>query len=134
MQRNKPPSAAVLDEFQALLVLELAEGEAGESGFAAHALCRLASEEEAHSKRPDLPGFINELAENAADMGSRGVLSLEALDHTVDAASPHRELIETALRASILLGALAYKALMLARDHLPADPVPLWDPPSQERS
>jgi hypothetical protein len=119
---RKLSSDCVADELDALLVLELAEAEAGGSGFAAHALRHLAKAQ-THGKdwtRLGLAGFLSELTETAADLGSRGALSLQALDHAVDAASPHRELIETALRSSILFAALAYKALMLARDHLPA--------------
>jgi hypothetical protein len=114
---RKLSSDSVGDELDALLVLELAEAEAGESGFAEHALCRLAKEE-AYGE-----GLmrLGDLAETAADLGSRAVLSLQALNHEIDRASPHRELIETALRASVLFGALAYKALILARDHLLAE-------------
>jgi hypothetical protein len=106
-----------------MLCLELAESEAGESGFAAHALCRLAAGEEISSDRSaelHLVRLINELAESAADLGSWGVLSLQALEREIDKGA-RRELIESALRASILFGALSYKALMLARDHLPAE-------------
>jgi hypothetical protein len=116
-------SDPVGDELKAVLVLELAEAEAGQSGFAAHALCRLAREE-AHGEnwmRLDLPGFISEIAETAAELGSLGVLSLQALDHATDADSPHREFIASALRASIVFGGLTYKALVLARDHLSAE-------------
>jgi hypothetical protein len=48
------------------------------------------------------------------------VASLQALDREIDA-GPGRELIESALRAAIVFGALAYQALMLARDHIPEE-------------
>jgi hypothetical protein len=123
MRRDRLPSARVRDEPQAVLVLELAEAEAGESGFTAHALCRLAAAEEAHGHggtQPDLSRLISELSQSAADLGSWGVASLQALDREIDA-GPRRELIESALRAAIVFGALAYQALNLARDHLPAE-------------
>jgi hypothetical protein len=123
MPRDRSPSDRVRDDPQALLVLELAETEAGESGFAAHALCRLAAEEDAHGNpgaQHDLLRLIGELAQSAADLGSWGVASLQALDREIDA-GPGRELIESALRASIVFGALTYQALVLARDHLPSE-------------
>jgi hypothetical protein len=104
-----------------LLILELAEAEAGESGFATHALCRLSVGDRQPRAQHDLARTINELAESAADLGMWGALSLQALDHAIDIARPHREFIQSALRASVVLGAITYKALALARDHLPTE-------------
>jgi hypothetical protein len=114
--------ASLRHELQALLVLESTEAEAGKSGFAAHVLCRLATWGQIHEDQAQfgLSRLINELSEVTADLGSWGVVSLQALDHEI-AVGPGRELIENTLRASILLGALAYKALTLARDHLPQE-------------
>jgi hypothetical protein len=123
MHSDQLPSARVLDEPQAVLVLELAETEAGASGFAEHALCRLAAAGEGHgngSAPRDLSRLISELSQSAADLGSWGVASLQALDREIDA-GPRRELIENALRASVLFGALTYQALVLARNHLPTE-------------
>jgi hypothetical protein len=117
-----PRNTATDRELQALLVLELAEAPAGESGFAARALCRLAGDELLRGERaqPGLARVIDELVERAADLGSWGVVSLRALDGEMDA-GPSRELVESPLRASIFLGALAYKALTLARGHVPTE-------------
>jgi hypothetical protein len=117
-----PRNAASDRELQALLVLELAETEAGESGFAAHALSRLSVDGDRQPRAlHDLHRIVNELAVSAADLGSWGALSLQALDHAGDIPRRHREFIESALRASIVLGAITYRALVLARDHLPAE-------------
>jgi hypothetical protein len=121
---RKLSSDRVADELDALLVLERAEAEAGESGFAAHALCRLVAGEGLYGDRCaqlGLSQLISELATGAADLGSLSAASLQALDREIDAASPHCEFIGTALRAAVLFGALSYKALILARDHLPAE-------------
>jgi hypothetical protein len=117
---RKLSSDRVADELDALLVLEFAEAEAGESGFAAHALGRIAARD-GQGEKLDLRRVIHELAQSVADVGSWGVLSLQALDHAVDAASPHRQFIESALRAAVVFAALTYKALILAQDHLPAE-------------
>jgi hypothetical protein len=78
-------------------------------------------EERYDNRVTDLSRPIRDLSESAADLGSFGVAALQALDHAIDTASPHRELIETALGAAVLFGALSYKALTLARDHLPTE-------------
>jgi hypothetical protein len=117
-------SDPVGDELNAVLVLELAEAEAGESGFAAHALDCLAARRGLYGEdwgRLDLARVISGLSEGAADLGSWGAVSLQTLDHAIDIASPHRELIESALRAAVLLAAISFKALTLARDHVPAE-------------
>jgi hypothetical protein len=113
------PSDRAHDELQAVLELELAEAQAGQSGFAAHALCRLAAAEETHGNRwyHDLSRLISELSDSAAGAGSLGVAALQALDRELDE-GPRRELIENALRAAIVFAALTYQALILARNHL----------------
>jgi hypothetical protein len=123
MHPHPLPCHPVRDELQALLVLELAEAQASESGFAAHALCRLAAGDELYGNRSaqlDLSRLIGELSERAADLGAWGAVSLQALDREIEE-GPGRQLIESALHASISMGALAYQALMLARNHLPQE-------------
>jgi len=109
------------DETLELIWLELAEAEAGESGFAAHVRRRLAAGEELYGARwaqLGLARLVDELAEEAADLGSWGVLALEALENEPDIDPAQRELIATTLHAAILWGAYAHNALTIARGHL----------------
>jgi hypothetical protein len=63
-----------------------------------------------------LERLIDELAEEAADLGSWGVLALERLEH-VEMSAAHRDLISATLQAVILWAAYAHKGLSIARIH-----------------
>jgi hypothetical protein len=71
------------DELQALLVIELAEAEAGESGFAAHALRQLAARRDLHGHRPTTPTglgrLIDKLGDITANLGCRAAFGLGRL-------------------------------------------------------
>ncbi len=112
-------------EARELLWLELAELDAGASGFAEHAIRRLAEGERlygSHWAELGLERLVDELLEEAADLGAWGVLALQALEalelHEPNLDGPRGELIATALRAAILWGAFGHRALTIARGHL----------------
>ncbi len=112
------------DENRELVWLGLAELDAGESGFADHAHRRLAVGEQIYGDqwaRRTLGELVDELSEEAADLGSWGVLALQALEH-VDIGAAQRDLIATSLQAAMLWGAYAHRALAIARGHLDARP------------
>ncbi|MGN6867073.1 MAG: hypothetical protein ACTHMY_01590 [Solirubrobacteraceae bacterium] len=104
--------------------LDAAELDIGRSGFAEHALSRLAAGEEAYGDRWSVIGLdqlLGELREEAADLGSWGVLCLQAVElEELEGAGGAGESIATRVRAAILFGAYAYVALGLAQDELSA--------------
>jgi hypothetical protein len=59
--------------------------------------------------------LIDELAEEAADLGAWGVLALQALHHDLALSSDDREWISRRLSAAILWGAYAHLELSRAR-------------------
>lgn len=98
--------------------LLIAELHAGQSGFARHALARLAAGQLAYgdqwaTRAPD--ELLRELTEEAADVGAWGVLALQALerDHNLDAHTRRRVCRD--LEATLLDGARAHEALVTAR-------------------
>jgi hypothetical protein len=116
-----PSAAPRIDEARERALLTLAELQAGESGFVAHAGRRLIDRERApgDSVSPrDLERMVGELSHACADMGAAAVLALLALDRQPELDSARRELIATALRAAILWGACAHKAVEIAGFHL----------------
>lgn len=121
---NKRLATAVpqRDENRERVWLDLAELDAGESSFADHANRRLAAGEHLYGEwwaRRTLGELVDELSEEAADLGSWGVLALQALEH-LDIGGAQRDLIATSLQATMLWGAYAHRALAIARGHLDA--------------
>ena len=121
-----PPSdkqhlaTAQRDENRERVWLELAELDAGESGFADHAHRRLAAGEELYGDRwahIGIERLIDELLAEAADLGAWSCLALEALEHEAGPCVAERELIASALWAVQLWGAYAHHALAIARAH-----------------
>jgi hypothetical protein len=109
------------DEARERALLTLAELQAGESGFVAHAGRRLIDREKvsgASATAQDLEHLVGELSHASADMGAWAVLALLTLDRQPELDAARRELIATALRASILWGACAHKAVEIAGSHL----------------
>jgi hypothetical protein len=103
--------------------LHQAELAAGASGFVDHALERLDAGDGLYGDRwtqLGLQALVGELLEEAADLGSWGVLALEALEQEQGFEDAERDFIETTLRAAILWGAYSHQALELARCHLRA--------------
>lgn len=122
---NKHLITAARDASRELVWLELAELEAGASGFVEHARRRLTAGQELYGDRwavRDLRELLDELSEEAADLGSWGVLALQALEHHLDIGAAQRDLIATSLQATMLWAEYAHKALAIARSHLDAPP------------
>jgi len=107
-----------------LAVAARAHGQAG-TGWARHAAVRLEAGEDAYGERWTTLGteaLLDELAEEAADLGAWGALARQALDlEPVDAAILHR--VAAALDRAAEAGAAAYAALLDARQALDRDPV-----------
>lgn len=101
-----------------------AHGQAG-AGWARHARVRLEAGEDTYGERWSTLGtdaLLDELAEEAADLGAWGALTRQALDlEPVDAATIHR--VAAALDRAAEAGAAAYAALLDARQALDRDPV-----------
>jgi hypothetical protein len=137
-QHDSDWTSAGDDDLQALLVLELAEAEAGESGFAAHALRQLAAREELYGRGATTPcglaRLIDELSDAAANLGGCSAFGLGRVLDT-HACPPGKkdegersqlDLIGTSLHAIVLWAAFSHSALSIARGHLLA-----LDPPGQ---
>lgn len=102
-----------------LAVAARAHGQGG-AGWARHARVRLEAGEEAYGEQWSTLGIdrlVDELAEEAADLGAWGALARQALDlEPVDAATLHR--VAAALDRAATAGAAAYTALLDARQAL----------------
>lgn len=101
--------------------LRSAEQSAGASGFADHALRRLEAGDHLYGDRwvrIGLDALIDELLAEAADLGSWGVLALEAVERVQGVDEADRELIVAAVQATLLWGAFSHHALAIARGHL----------------
>jgi len=107
-----------------LAVAARRHGEGG-AGWARHARVRLEAGEDAYGERWTTLGtdaLLDELAEEAADLGAWGALTRQALDlEPVDAATVHR--VAAALDRVAEAGAAAYAALLDGRQALDRDPV-----------
>lgn len=102
--------------------LDVAERQAGGSGFADHAERRLEAGERAYGHRwteVGLPTLLAELLEEAADLGAWGVLALQALEAEPTLGAAERDLVEVALNAALMWGAFAHKALVIVSGHCP---------------
>lgn len=113
------PASPRRDESRERFWLERAELGAGRSGFAAHALMRLAAGEDAYGYRwrdTPLDELLAELTEEAADLGAWGVLARQALEHQTWASDGDR--IARRLHAAIHCGAQAHLELVRARREL----------------
>jgi len=102
--------------------LATAELDAGALGFARGVGRRLAVGEELYGDRwavLGIPKLIDELSEEALDLGAWGVLALQALEQQ-ELAENHRERVATRLRATILWGAYAHSELGRASSELQA--------------
>jgi hypothetical protein len=102
------------DESREATWLARAEHEAGCSGFAEHATSRLVAGAAAYADRwaeLGLPRLLLELSEEAADLGSWGVLALQALerDGALDASTHVR--LAARLERVIASGARAHREL-----------------------
>jgi len=107
-----------------LAIAARAHGQGG-AGWARHAAVRLEAGEDTYGERWSTLGteaLLDELAEEAADLGAWGALARQALDlEPVDAATVHR--VAAALDRVAEAGAAAYAALLDARQALDRDPV-----------
>jgi len=107
-----------------LAIAARAHGQGG-AGWARHAAVRLEAGEDAYGERWSTLGteaLLDELAEEAADLGAWGALARQALDlEPVDAATVHR--VAAALDRVAEAGAAAYAALLDGRQALDRDPV-----------
>lgn len=98
--------------------LEHAELAGGRSGFVEHALGRLSAGDSAYGDRwaqLDVDQLLIELAEEAADLGSWGVLALQALDCDQGLSAATRGQLATRLERTLALGARAHHELARAR-------------------
>jgi hypothetical protein len=101
--------------------LQGAERGAGRSGFASHALMRLAAGERAYGDRwagMGIDHLLGELSEEAADIGAWAVLALQALEREGELGASDDEWIAARLRAAILWGAYAHYEVLRARPEL----------------
>jgi len=107
-----------------LAVAARAHGQAG-AGWVRHARVRLEAGEESYGERWTTLGteaLLDELAEEAADLGAWGALARQALDlEPVDTATVHH--VAAALDRMAEAGAAAYAALLDGRQALDRDPV-----------
>jgi hypothetical protein len=102
-------------------LLTVAELQAGESGFVAHAARRLIDRERVSDDQGtvhDLDRMLRELSDASADMGAWAVLALLALEQQPELDGARRQLIATALRAAVLWGACAHRAIEIAGKHV----------------
>ncbi len=107
-----------------LAVAARAHAQAG-AGWARHAAVRLEAGEDTYGERWTTLGIealVDELAEEAADLGAWGALARQALDlEPVDAAILHR--VAAALDRAAEAGAATYAALLDGRQALDRDPI-----------
>lgn len=112
------------DETQEAAWLALAETKAGRSGFARHVTARLLAGESAFGNRwagLGLARLLVELTEEAADLGSWGVLALQALE-LEELPGETRERLGRLIEQTIALGASAHRGLVQARLELTRRP------------
>lgn len=98
-----------------------AERAGGASAFAGQTLLRLDAGETAYGDRwakLSLGRLIDELAEEAADLGAWGVLALQALRRHEFRDEPAAAALATRLHGAIVAGARAHRDLELARTDL----------------
>ena len=111
------PTPLVRSQAGELAWLESAELQAGASGFAEHVSDRLSAGDVRYGSRwtsLGLARLLDELREEAADLGAWGVLALQALEHQ-DHPECRRKRIADRLHAAILAGAEAHFALEAGR-------------------
>lgn len=106
------------DRHRERMLLDAAEQSAGMSGFAGHARRRLEMGERCYADRwahAGLRVLLDELAEEAADLGAWAALASQALD-AEPLGPPDRDAVAASLLAAARAGALAHAAVAAARD------------------
>ena len=113
-----PTPVGPRDQLRERRWLVLAELTAGRSGFSRHALMRLAAGDRAYGDQwtnRTVDELLGELTEEAADIGSWGVLALQALADAHTLGAERRERIAALLEDALTAGAHAHRALVGAR-------------------